>query len=121
MSADDLSAPMIANRYRLLEKLGAGGMGDVYRAKDRLSDQFVALKRVTVAGGQLQFASRTSMGNTSDFRLALAQEFRTLASLRHPNIISVLDYGFDTTRQPYFTMELLENAQSLVAVGSDKP
>src|SRR5690606_38838084 len=39
---------------------------------------------------------------------ALAQEFRALASLRHPHIISVLDYGFDDDDgQPYFTMELL--------------
>jgi serine/threonine protein kinase/tetratricopeptide (TPR) repeat protein len=42
--------------------------------------------------------------------LALAQEFRILASLRHPNIISVLDYGFDADGQPYVTMELLERA-----------
>jgi serine/threonine protein kinase len=47
-------------------------------------------------------------------RMALAQEFRTLAALRHPNIISVLDYGFDGQGSPFFTMELLPNAQTLV-------
>ena len=40
-------------------------------------------------------------------RMALAQEFRTLAALRHPHIISVLDYGFVEQSQPFFTMELL--------------
>src|SRR5262249_15985627 len=50
-------------------------------------------------------------------RLALAQEFRLLASLRHPNIISVLDYGFDDIGNPYFTMELLENARTVLDVG----
>jgi serine/threonine protein kinase len=46
-------------------------------------------------------------------RLHLAQEFRTLAGLRHPHIVSVLDYGFDPGKQPYFTMEFLQNARTL--------
>ena len=46
-------------------------------------------------------------------RMALAQEFRTLAALRHPHIISVLDYGFIGRSQPFFTMELLQKPQSL--------
>jgi tetratricopeptide (TPR) repeat protein len=46
-------------------------------------------------------------------RLALAQEFRVLASLRHPNIVSVLDYGFDAEQQPYFTMEFLPEAKDV--------
>jgi predicted ATPase len=112
--------PTISNRYRLLNQIGQGGMGAVYRAVDRLSGQPVALKRVTMPGEQLQFGSRVSSGATADFRLALAQEFRTLASMRHPHIISVLDYGFDEDRQPYFTMELLEQPQTLVAYGQGK-
>jgi eukaryotic-like serine/threonine-protein kinase len=47
-------------------------------------------------------------------RLLLTQEFQTLVSVRHPNIIVVLDYGFDEGGQPYFTMELLEDARSIV-------
>lgn len=54
-------------------------------------------------------------------RMALAQEFRTLASLRHPHIISVLDYGFIARSQPFFTMELLQSAQSLKAASQDLP
>ena len=50
----------------------------------------------------------------ADFRLALAQEFKLLATLRHPHVIEVLDYGFDEAGQPYFTMELLENAQTIL-------
>jgi tetratricopeptide (TPR) repeat protein len=82
-------------------------MGIVYRVYDRLTDQIVALKSVTTR--MLQNASTPGL-NTDNYRLALAREFRLLASLRHPNIISVLDYGFDAHRQPYFTMELLEGA-----------
>lgn len=43
-------------------------------------------------------------------RLALENEFRTLGSLRHPSIVSVLDYGFDSAEGPYLTMELLAHA-----------
>lgn len=54
-------------------------------------------------------------------RMALTQEFRTLASLRHPNIISVLDYGFIARSQPFFTMELLQCAQNLRAASQGLP
>ncbi len=96
-------------------------MGTVYRATDRLTQKIVALKRVTVPSRQLQFASQASLKNSVDFRLALAQEFKTLASLRHPHIISVLDHGFDENRQPFLTMEMLENALTLIEAGRGLP
>ena len=88
-------------RYVLHERLGAGGMGEVYRATDRLAGRSVALKRV------LSPAAEGGLASLSD-RAALAAEFSTLASLRHPNIVSVLDYGFDSEQRPYFTMALLD-------------
>jgi tetratricopeptide (TPR) repeat protein len=110
---------VIANRYQLQEKLGEGGMGIVYRAIDRLTGQPVALKYVTVPQETLEFTTLVS-GSSIDLRLALAQEFKTLASLRHPNIISVIDYGF-ADNLPYFTMELLESPQDLTIYAVDKP
>ncbi|HEX2619748.1 MAG TPA: protein kinase [Phototrophicaceae bacterium] len=113
----DLS--VVNSRYRLQDKLGEGGMGVVYRAIDRLTGQTVALKQVTVAGDHLQFASKST---DQDVSLSLAQEFRTLAGLRHPHIVSVLDYGFrhqpDQRQQPYFTMQLIEGAQTLTEYAS---
>lgn len=109
---------LLGNRYQLLEKINAGGMGEIFRTIDRLSNETIALKRITVSTETLQFSS---MHSTSDFRLALAQEFRTLASLRHPNIISVLDYGFDADKRPFFTMELLDRAQTIYAASDDRP
>jgi serine/threonine protein kinase/tetratricopeptide (TPR) repeat protein len=53
-------------------------------------------------------------------RLTLAREFRLLSSLRHPNIISVLDYGFDDDLSPYFTMELLEGAETIMSAGAER-
>jgi tetratricopeptide (TPR) repeat protein len=108
------SPQIIGRRYVLRECLGVGGMGAVYRATDRLSGQQVALKRVTMPVERLAFASR---GHGTNPQLALAQEFKTLASLRHPNIIHVLDYGFDAQGQSFFTMDVLEDAETVVAAG----
>lgn len=105
---------LFAKRYILHEQLGAGGMGAVYRATDPLTGRQVALKRVMAPTSQLEFRS---MHEGIDLRLALTQEFQTLASLRHPNIISVLDYGFDEMGQPYFTMNLLENPKNILEAG----
>jgi tetratricopeptide (TPR) repeat protein len=82
-------------------------MGVVYVAHDLLTGQQVALKQVKLPAG---------VGDASQINerlLALAHEFQALSSLRHPNIISVLDYGFDQRRQPFYTMELLENPATL--------
>jgi serine/threonine protein kinase/tetratricopeptide (TPR) repeat protein len=107
---------IIGRRYIIQSPLGAGGMGAVYRATDRLTGQAVALKRVAPDDQQIG-----STGDSQDYRLALAQEFKVLASLRHPHIISVLDYGFDEQRHPYFTMELLEDARPIIEAGIDLP
>ncbi|MCI0709033.1 MAG: serine/threonine protein kinase, partial [Chloroflexi bacterium] len=106
----------VDNRYVILEELGRGGMGVVYRAHDRLTRQEVALKQVLSDAADLEFNSKS---DNIDHRLALAQEFKTLAGLRHPYIVSVLDYGFDEAHQPYFTMRLLENPRPLVKAARD--
>src|SRR5262245_21363215 len=110
---------ILGQRYRLLNLLGAGGMGRVYRAIDRLNGQVLALKRVLVPTDELVIATRTAP--QTDFHFALAQEFQLLASLRHPSIIGVLDYGFDSERQPFLTMELIENAQTIRHAAQDQP
>jgi serine/threonine protein kinase len=107
---------MIGRRYILNESLGAGGMGrSIWRQTGSRAAQWPLppsnrmIQPVCLYRQQL------------DYRLALAQEFKVLASLRHPNIISVLDYGFDEERHPYYTMELLENAQTILEAGDDRP
>ncbi len=105
---------LIGNRYRLHERLGAGGMGAVFRAEDRLTGHMLALKRVSLP-------EYPDEDNLDHLRVALSHEFRTLASLRHPNIISVIDYGFDTALSPYFTMDLLRDARTLTSAGLGVP
>jgi tetratricopeptide (TPR) repeat protein len=87
---------IIANRYELLQQLGAGGMGVVWLVRDKLRNQRVALKQV--------------LTQNEDQSLAITREFRTLSTLRHPNIVSVIEYGFHEN-QPYFTMEYLSDAK----------
>ncbi|MGB1285152.1 MAG: serine/threonine-protein kinase PknK [Aggregatilineales bacterium] len=106
----------IEYRYWVQEKLGAGGMGAVYRCIDLLSGNAVALKRVTVPDENLQPDTETPHDN---FRMALTKEFRLLSSLRHPHIIKVLDYGFDDNLTPYYTMELLENPRTILEAGEE--
>lgn len=100
----------IGVRYRLDGIIGTGGMGTVYRATDRLTGRPVALKRVKASLDDLRFSSKG--GGNND--LALVKEFRTLSSLRHPYIIDVLDYGFDSQKNPFFTMELLESSTPIL-------
>ena len=98
---------LINQRYRLEAIIGQGGMGIVYRAVDRLNGTHVALKRVMLQPQRK--SSYPGLSSSDSLRLTISQEFRVLASLRHPHIISVLDYGFDGQREPFFTMELLED------------
>ncbi len=105
---------VINRRYILDKTLGQGGMGVVYQATDRLNGSPVALKMVTTPTEQLLFAS---FSDSTDLKVSLAQEFKVLATLRHPSIIGVLDYGFDTEDQPYFTMDLLPAPRTIIEAG----
>jgi tetratricopeptide (TPR) repeat protein len=108
---------LVGARYHIINELGRGGMGWVYRALDRLTGRVVTLKRLK---GPRSGTSSIDSGAAEE-RLALAGEFRLVASLRHPNIISVLDYGFDESGLPYFTMDLQEDARTIVEAGTGQP
>jgi serine/threonine protein kinase len=88
--------PKLIGPYRVLDTLGAGGAGTVYRAIDRRSNEKVALKLL-------------SNGPALDPRAArrLAREFETLATLSHPNVVRVFDTGV-FQGYPYLAMELVE-------------
>lgn len=88
-------------------------MGEVYAALDRLTGTQVALKRVLHSPQELLIDSATTTTDSGDARRTLANEFRVLTSLRHPHIINVLDYGFDSQGFPYYTMTLLKTPRTI--------
>lgn len=112
---------LIGKRYKLLDKLGKGGMGAVFRAYDRLTGDTVALKQVAAPVDVSQTMTRNVETLSEQIRVALAREFETLASIHHPNVIQVLDYGFDEEKQPYFTMAVIDNARTVLEAATDQP
>ena len=70
------------SHYRILEKLGEGGMGVVYVAEDTLLGRRVAVKTLTGRGGDNQH-----------FRNRFLREARAVSALSHPHIAHIYDYG----------------------------
>lgn len=133
------SAPYVGRRYELISLIGEGGMGAVFAARDRLNGRAIALKSIRHAdypseespdqdtqdvspqGSIAESSPLISHEFSLQLRMALAREFHTLSSLRHPHIISVLDFGFDTLRRPFFTMELLVAPRTFTEAGQGLP
>ena len=88
--------PVLGDRYELLNELGRGGMGVVYRAHDKTLGRDVALK-------VLQLGGRVDDEALERFQ----REARAAAALDHPNIVRVHDVGKLPSGSPYYTMELL--------------
>jgi serine/threonine protein kinase/sugar lactone lactonase YvrE len=82
--------------YEILASIGAGGMGEVYRARDSRLNRDVAIKVLP-----------TSFSADPDRLQRFAQESRAAAALNHPNILSIYDIG-DHQGAPYVVSELLE-------------
>jgi serine/threonine protein kinase/tetratricopeptide (TPR) repeat protein len=117
------SSELFSKRYLIHEQLGAGGEGVIFRATDRLTTQSVAIKRVRLEDDTDGTSRSTQLTNASR-KLLIAHEFQTLATLRHPHIISVLDYEFGTEKQehiPYFVMEYLPAAKTILEAGKTLP
>jgi serine/threonine protein kinase len=87
---------LISDRYELEEPLGRGGMGTVYRARDRVLDRTVAVKLLP--------AELASDDQAAD---RLQREARSAARLNHPRIVSVFDAGL-ANGTPYLVMEYVE-------------
>ncbi len=87
---------VLGGRYRLMELLGQGGMATIYRAHDGQLNRDVAVKIL-----------RPEYGRDPDFGSRFRHEAQAAASLNHPNVVSVFDYGQDENG-PFIVMELID-------------
>src|SRR5262249_40969828 len=93
----------ILGNYEVVDKLGEGGMGEVWRARDKRLQRFVAIKILPPA-----------VAADPSRRARFEQEALALGALNHPNIVSIYDVGEDDGRA-YIVSELVEG-ESLRAV-----
>ena len=84
---------LLNNRYQLLERLGTGGMADVFRARDLMLERTVAIKVL-----------HETYSEDQALQNRFKQEARAAANLSHPNIVTVHDFGFDNG-QLFIVME----------------
>lgn len=87
---------MIGDRYEVLEKIGTGGMSDVYKAKDHKLNRFVAVKVL-----------KQEFGENANFVSKFRIEAQAAAGLMHPNIVNVYDVGEEGGIH-YIVMELVD-------------
>src|SRR3984893_726773 len=89
-------AGQLLGHYRVLEKIGSGGMGEVFRARDERLGRDVALQLI-----------RPASSDNPDHLRRFEQEARAAAALNHPNILAIYDVGFEGS-VPYIVSELLD-------------
>ncbi|MCP4566592.1 MAG: protein kinase [FCB group bacterium] len=105
-----LTKGTMVSHYRIVEKIGAGGMGEVYLAEDTELDRKVALKFLP-----------PHLCQDEDYRKRFKREAQAAAKLDHPNIAGIYEVG-EYQNRPYYAMQLIEG-QSLgeVIAGKDLP
>ena len=87
---------ILDDRYELMEKIGSGGMADVYKAKDILLDRMVAVKIL-----------HSNFAEDNDFIVRFRHEAQSAGKLAHPNIVGIYDVGCDGDIH-YIVMEYVE-------------
>lgn len=103
----------IASRYHLLEPIGRGGMGIVWRAHDELLDREVAVKEV-------RYADMLGEDNQEDFNRRTKREARAAGRLTHPNVVVVHDVVEEDGR-PWIVMQLVESRSLGKVLRQDGP
>ena len=88
---------LLADAYRVIRKLGKGGMGEVWEAHHVALDKRVAIKAL-VLDGRRDDATKTER---------LMREAKFVARIAHPNVVEINDFGQTESGLPYFVMELL--------------
>jgi serine/threonine protein kinase len=85
-------------RYEVIERLGRGGMAEVYRGYHISLDRYVAIKVL-----------HPFLADDPEFKMRFEKEARNVAKLKHPNIVQVYDFEYDSEGESYYmVMELVE-------------
>jgi len=92
----DRSGSLLADRYRLTKRLGAGGMGEVYRAVNEMVNREVAIKVL-----------KPEYARSPDVVQRVLREARAANAVHHPNVVDVLDVATDAQGAPIIVEELL--------------
>ena len=87
---------MVSDRYEIVDRVGSGGMADVYKAKDHRLNRFIAIKIL-----------KQEYSNDAKFVTKFRVETQSVAGLSPPNIVNVYDVGDDNGLY-YIVMELVE-------------
>jgi TolB-like protein len=103
-----LTKGTMVSHYRIVEKIGAGGMGEVYLAEDTKLKRKVALKFLPF-----------DLTADPEVRKRFVREAQTIAQLNHPNVITIYEVSEHSGR-PYYVMELVEG-ESLRDISQRKP
>ena len=90
---------VLGGRYECLERIGSGGMGEVFRARHMGLERDVAVKLLSLGPGQI--------GHEERIKERFRREAVALSRLRHPNTVQVIDFGWTDDGRPYIVTELL--------------
>ena len=95
---EDLVGKTIGGKYRIVERLGRGGMAEVYKALQTNLERYVAIKLM-----------HPFLADDQGFAARFEREAKSVAALRHPNIVQVYDFATEADA-PYMVMEFIEGA-----------
>jgi serine/threonine-protein kinase len=109
-AAPDLIGREIAGRYRILAKLGEGGMGAVYRGEQMSLKRAVAVKLL-----------RPELGANQMILRRFNAEAEAVAKLSHPNTVNIYDFGQDTDGSLFIAMEFIEGRSLRSAISKEGP
>src|SRR5450432_4790600 len=101
---------ILGGQYQILEKIGTGGMGSVYKASQPAMNRMVAIKIL-----------HPKLANRQDLASRFRREARAMAQLSHPNTVKVFTYGELEDGSLYIVMEFLEGRNMNRAVKRDGP
>ena len=124
---------LLVNRYKIIEKLGEGGMGLIWRVIDEIEKKEVALKEIKtdeeektairsfsenmlgvsllgkrINKGEDKLSLLSPLTTPSDAEMRFSEEFRTMTKLQYPYTVKVFDYGILENGNRYITMEIVE-------------